>query len=745
VHRDISDSSANIVCFCKANRDAWVAFVEAQGLKQTGLDPVRHDEATRRQFWGKHAELAAVPLKPAQLQAPFTLAAVGVRDVHEGRGPCRFGVGCHRPDCYYVHPKDHDKEVATNKAAGPEIKQEFVVTIRATQSHTDENPADEDMTYCKKHRRAWITFVHAEFPNVKLPHDPMLHEEGTRRQFCESHQIIQLVREYCNANKGEAMPAAILKRVYRSKFEEDLPLQPNQTVKDFLICIAELDVFSPALGQTHIVVRVRHSKSRQQVLVQDARYKTALCKNFANGSPCHFGADCMFAHSQHELQPAVAAGDMEEGEVEGHSPHSRDGNTAGSDDHIEAVSMIGVQTTADRAAAAQANAIDIAKDTDSRSERTAVGSAPPPANWARHDGHDRAEAAAVSVHVAVVAPTTVAVAVATKSAAPIKVEPGQLGVVTGSHSITERRSPLAKNQSRRKRKSGSSDSPSGQQRRQPGRKQRVSEQASSAPRAATHAPLFCRRNLKRAVHPMMRCIGYIVQVRWGKQQLLARVMGVNGKQGQVMLHFVNTQGKPLGSPPKDYWAEFSRGAGELTTFPLAQTKGWKADPRHVEDNQATSAAAASASVVALVVNEEPDEVTTPQNFCTQHQDGGAIVNSKWCRRDQPVRGVRAAKRPKVVRPSRSRPVVHIKREDIEDGLIRCPECKTAIKMGGGCSMVTCKSKGHGGRYFYFCFHCRHECPDGNYCSECPGRNDKATRQRVLQCKNKRNRENLIEL
>jgi hypothetical protein len=181
---------ANFVRYCKANRDAWVAFVEAQGLKHTGLDPVLHDEATRRQFWRKDAQLAApVQLKVPALQrhAPFTvshsprecgtvphvvpLAHGGPR----GRRPCRFGMGCHRLECYYVHPKDHDPEVAAKAAS-----QEFVLTIRAD---TNENPADEDMAYCRKHRRAWITFVHAEFSNGKPPqHDPMLHEEHTRRQ-----------------------------------------------------------------------------------------------------------------------------------------------------------------------------------------------------------------------------------------------------------------------------------------------------------------------------------------------------------------------------------------------------------------------------------------------------------------------------------------------------------------------------------------------------------------------------------
>ena len=131
----------------------------------------------------------------------------------------------------------------------------------------------------------------------------------------------------------------------------------------------------------------------------------------------------------------------------------------------------------------------------------------------------------------------------------------------------------------------------------------------------------------------------------------------------------------------------------------------------------------------------------PRSLRGRRPDGSAIVSSKRSQRPKPVH----AKRTKTDRPSRQRPIVPIKREDVAGGLIRCPQCETALQMNGGCSLVTCRSEAHDGQYFYFCYHCRSQCPDRIYCPRCPGRNTVATRNQVLQRDNEQNRQNPIEL
>ena len=62
-----------------------------------------------------------------------------------------------------------------------------------------------------------------------------------------------------------------------------------------------------------------------------------------------------------------------------------------------------------------------------------------------------------------------------------------------------------------------------------------------------------------------------------------------------------------------------------------------------------------------------------------------------------------------------------------------PGCGTGIQMAdGGCNVTTCfNTAKHGGHYFYFCAHCKAECPDGeSMCMSCPSHNDRQTRMRV---------------
>lgn len=77
--------------------------------------------------------------------------------------------------------------------------------------------------------------------------------------------------------------------------------------------------------------------------------------------------------------------------------------------------------------------------------------------------------------------------------------------------------------------------------------------------------------------------------------------------------------------------------------------------------------------------------------------------------------------------------VKLAEEDVVDGLVRCPGCGMGIQMAdGGCNVTTCyNARAHGGRYYYFCAHCRVECPDGeSMCASCPSHNDRQTRMRL---------------
>ena len=92
-------------------------------------------------------------------------------------------------------------------------------------------------------------------------------------------------------------------------------------------------------------------------------------------------------------------------------------------------------------------------------------------------------------------------------------------------------------------------------------------------------------------------------------------------------------------------------------------------------------------------------------------------------------------------------IPRIKVENPLDGLINCPLCHEGLPPVAtrGCSVVTCRSLAHNSSFHYFCYHCRKECPDGNMCAACPSRNTAETRLKVLQDKNKRNRQAPIDL
>ena len=87
----------------------------------------------------------------------------------------------------------------------------------------------------------------------------------------------------------------------------------------------------------------------------------------------------------------------------------------------------------------------------------------------------------------------------------------------------------------------------------------------------------------------------------------------------------------------------------------------------------------------------------------------------------------------VARTRSKRREVKLQEEDVVDGLTRCPGCGLGVHMAnGGCNVTSClHASKHGGRYYYFCAHCKAECPDGeSMCTSCPMRNDRETRVRV---------------
>ena len=103
------------------------------------------------------------------------------------------------------------------------------------------------------------------------------------------------------------------------------------------------------------------------------------------------------------------------------------------------------------------------------------------------------------------------------------------------------------------------------------------------------------------------------------------------------------------------------------------------------------------------------------------------------REDDPVIAIPSEAQEGVRLTRSKRKGVKLAEEDVVDGLIQCPGCGLGLQMAdGGCSVTTCRNaQKHGGRFFYFCAHCKAECPDGeSMCTSCPSRNDRQTRKRV---------------
>lgn len=90
--------------------------------------------------------------------------------------------------------------------------------------------------------------------------------------------------------------------------------------------------------------------------------------------------------------------------------------------------------------------------------------------------------------------------------------------------------------------------------------------------------------------------------------------------------------------------------------------------------------------------------------------------------------------------------VPIKREDIVDGVIKCPRCQVSIVTGDkGCNIITCRN--HSPHFVYFCIHCKKVNENGvEYvtCS-CESRNTRETRAEAQKRRNKEAKANPIEL
>jgi len=93
--------------------------------------------------------------------------------------------------------------------------------------------------------------------------------------------------------------------------------------------------------------------------------------------------------------------------------------------------------------------------------------------------------------------------------------------------------------------------------------------------------------------------------------------------------------------------------------------------------------------------------------------------------------------------------VLLKFEDPLEGKIICPheDCKSKrygiIGSTKGCNVITCTRHNP---YFYFCYHCKEECPGGEKSScKCPKRNSEGARQLAQQHRNANARNNPIDL
>jgi len=88
--------------------------------------------------------------------------------------------------------------------------------------------------------------------------------------------------------------------------------------------------------------------------------------------------------------------------------------------------------------------------------------------------------------------------------------------------------------------------------------------------------------------------------------------------------------------------------------------------------------------------------------------------------------------------------VLIKNENPLEGKFKCPKCDNIVVASEkGCNVLTCRN--HHPQFFYFCAHCKHECPDGISSCSCPKRNSMKSREVAVGAKNDSNRSNPIVL
>jgi hypothetical protein len=184
----------------------------------------------------------------------------------------------------------------------------------------------------------------------------------------------------------------------------------------------------------------------------------------------------------------------------------------------------------------------------------------------------------------------------------------------------------------------------------------------------------------------------------------------------------------------------------------------------------------AADVVPAVGDEAPagqpplkkikvEEVETVEETCVgggavvepAEEDAGMDFNNNGSHEDEAAEDVDAMA---VVTPDRPRSSrvnklpVPIKREDLENGLVRCPRCKGGVLASErGCNIVTCRvmheetlAGTFGGGWCYFCFHCGVE-NNGDHCPSplCPQRVDPEARAAAAAMRNEAAANNPVDL
>jgi hypothetical protein len=139
----------------------------------------------------------------------------------------------------------------------------------------------------------------------------------------------------------------------------------------------------------------------------------------------------------------------------------------------------------------------------------------------------------------------------------------------------------------------------------------------------------------------------------------------------------------------------------------------------------------------LSQSEEGEEAGELQNEEAEEQPPS--------KRQHTESGIGQGSRPKTRSTTRQVPV---KQENMKDGLVECPDpdCGNIICLSErGCKLVVCKK--HMPHFLYFCAHCkiRQEPFAETLECDCPGRNTPEDRERAQEMRNKRARENPIDV